>query len=139
MIREHQVSVGTWKGFCHVSRGPFCSLVLVSGGSSWKGNIACWKCYSQILYGGSAKSFIRFWLFCIDSVANVHFLMYLLQNRLAWFESVFRLYYLFVFPLKTSFSGNSIQSQGHFQIFFFYSLNEPSNLYTNYHLYRLSQ
>ncbi len=27
------------------------------------------KCYSQILYGGSAKNF-RFCLFCIDLVAN---------------------------------------------------------------------
>ncbi len=27
------------------------------------------KCYSQILYGGSADIF-KFWLFCIDLVAN---------------------------------------------------------------------
>ncbi len=27
------------------------------------------KCYSQILYGGSAENF-RFWLFCIDLAGN---------------------------------------------------------------------
>ena len=72
------------KSYSYLDTMPKITLTLnkIGSGQSIVNTAGILKCYSQILCGGSAKNF-RFWLFCIDLVANWS------KNKKSWKSCLF--------------------------------------------------